>query len=126
MNDTEIEEYISELIKNQTQMNQARRREIEGDPIIYIVAVLIFYSSFILILMINYMKKVRTRNILVTQFRFLLRQKHYLFKEKNESEENRMYKAYIARWAKDEKDGPKTLNQRLESQNYTIYDKCPI
>ena len=107
-------------------MNQARRREIEGDPIIYIVAVLIFYSSFILILMINYMKKVRTRNILVTQFRFLLRQKHYLFKEKNESEENRMYKAYIARWAKDEKDGPKTLNQRLESQNYTIYDKCPI
>ena len=67
------------------------------------------------------MKKVRTRNILVTQLRFLLRQKHYLFKEKNESEENRMYKAYIARWAKDEKDGPKTLNQRLESQNYTIY-----
>ena len=32
------------------------------------------------------MKKVRTRNILVTQFRFLLRQKHYLFKEKNESD----------------------------------------
>ena len=77
-NDTEIEEYISELIKNQTQMNQARRREIEGDPIIYIVAVLIFYSSFILILMINYMKKVRTRNILVTQFRILLIKKHSL------------------------------------------------
>ena len=67
------------------------------------------------------MKKVRTRNIFDTQLRFLLKKTHHnLFKEKNESEENRMYKAYIARWAKDEKDGPKTLNQRLASHNDTI------
>jgi len=31
----------------------------EGDPLIYIVTVLIFYSCGIVILMINYMKKVR-------------------------------------------------------------------
>ena len=62
----------------------------------------------------------------ISQLPIQLLIKDNLFKEKNESEENRMYKAYIARWAKDEKDGPKTLNQRLESQNYTIYDKCLI
>ena len=30
----------------------------EGDPLVYIVTVLIFYSCGIVVLMINYMKKV--------------------------------------------------------------------
>ena len=58
----ELTDYIARLIHNQTAVASIRdycRREIEGDPVVYIVVVLVFYSLGIVILMINYMKKVR-------------------------------------------------------------------
>jgi hypothetical protein len=45
--------------RNATTLSREQRRQMEGDPLIYIVTVLIFYSCGIVILMINYMKKVR-------------------------------------------------------------------
>ena len=39
-------------------MTREQRRQMEGDPLIYIVTVLFFYSCGIVVLMINYMKKV--------------------------------------------------------------------
>lgn len=44
-------------------MTKEQRREMEGDPLIFIVTVLIFYSCGIAILMINYMKKVKLKII---------------------------------------------------------------
>ncbi len=44
-------------------MTKEQRREMEGDPLIFIVTVLIFYSCGIAILMINYMKKVTSLKI---------------------------------------------------------------
>jgi hypothetical protein len=46
------------LSRNATTLTREQRRQMEGDPLIYIVTVLIFYSCGIVILMINYMKKV--------------------------------------------------------------------
>ncbi len=61
-NATVFEQYIRGLVNNVTvdeKSSRARRREVEGDPLVYIVAVLLFYSCGIAVLMINYMKKAR-------------------------------------------------------------------
>ena len=39
--------------------SRSEERAIEGDPLVYIVAVLLFYSAGMAALLINYMKKVR-------------------------------------------------------------------
>ncbi len=59
LNATVFEQYIKGLVKNATMLTKAQKREIEGDPLVYIIAVLLFYSCGIAVLMINYMKKVR-------------------------------------------------------------------
>jgi hypothetical protein len=59
VNTTALDEYIRLMVRNATLMTRARRREVEGDPLVYIIAVLVFYSCGIVVLMINYMKKVR-------------------------------------------------------------------
>jgi hypothetical protein len=41
------------------------RREVEGDPLIYIVTMLVFFSAGIATLMIIYMKKVRSDRFLL-------------------------------------------------------------
>jgi len=46
------------VVRNVTTFSRTQRREIEGDPLVYIVAVLLFYSFGIAILMLNYMKRV--------------------------------------------------------------------
>ena len=38
--------------------SRSEERAIEGDPLVYIVAVLLFYSAGMAALLINYMKKV--------------------------------------------------------------------
>ena len=58
LNATLFEAYIRGLVRNVTTLSRAQRREIEGDPLLYIVVVLIIYSCGIAVLMINYMKKV--------------------------------------------------------------------
>ena len=58
LNATLFETYIRGVVKNATGLSRAQQRAIEGDPLVYIVAVLIFYSCGIVVLMINYMKKV--------------------------------------------------------------------
>ena len=45
-------------IRNLTVYSRAEERAIEGDPLVYIVAVLLFYSAGMAALLINYMKKV--------------------------------------------------------------------
>lgn len=57
-NATLFQTYVRGVVKNATTLSRAQQRAIEGDPLVYIVAVLIFYSCGIVILMINYMKKV--------------------------------------------------------------------
>ena len=57
-NSTLFETYIRGVVKNVTTLSRAEQRAIEGDPLVYIIAVLIFYSCGIVVLMINYMKKV--------------------------------------------------------------------
>jgi hypothetical protein len=42
------------------RLNTWNRREMEGDPLIYIVTMLVFFSAGIATLMIIYMKKVST------------------------------------------------------------------
>lgn len=58
-NSTLFEALVRGILHNATTMSKEQRREIEGDPLVYIIAVLIFYSCGIVVLMINYMKKVR-------------------------------------------------------------------
>ena len=57
-NATVFEAYIRGVVRNATTLTREQQRRIEGDPLVYIVAVLIFYSCGIVVLMINYMKKV--------------------------------------------------------------------
>ena len=57
-NATLLDQYIRGVVRNLTTLSAEERREIEGDPLVYIVAVLIFYSCGIVVLMINYMKRV--------------------------------------------------------------------
>jgi hypothetical protein len=46
------------------------RREVEGDPLIYIVTMLVFFSAGIATLMIIYMKKVRKKNVVEIRILF--------------------------------------------------------
>ncbi len=50
---------LSNATAEANSRSRVRSREIEGDPLVYIVAVLLFYSCGIAVLMINYMKKAR-------------------------------------------------------------------
>ena len=58
VNSTLLDQFVKEVVKNVTTLSSQQRRDMEGDPLLYIVAVLLFYSCGIVILMINYMKKV--------------------------------------------------------------------
>lgn len=75
-NVAQLAEYIKDVVDeyNNTSGNSLKwnRREVEGDPMVYIVTVLIFYSCGIVILMVNYMRK-----------------------EQNETEEENLYKLYV-------------------------------
>ena len=55
---TQFGNFLTKLVQNHTLLSEERRKEIEGDPLVYIIAVLFFYSCGIVVLMINYMKKV--------------------------------------------------------------------
>ncbi|TRY63388.1 hypothetical protein TCAL_03559 [Tigriopus californicus] len=88
-NATLFEQYIRLVVKNVTTLTKAQRREIEGDPLFYIIAVLIFYSCGIVVLMINYMKK-----------------------EQSDFEETNLYKQYI-----DKRDRCDEFNNRGRSLN---------
>ena len=88
-NATVFDQYIRVVVKNLTTLSKEQRREIEGDPLVYIIAVLIFYSVGIVILMINYMKK-----------------------EQHEFEENNLYKQYV-----DKRDRLDDVNSRGRSLN---------
>ncbi len=60
LNGTALGEFLRAVVYNASrEAARARenRREVEGDPLVYIVAVLLFYSCGIAVLMINYMKK---------------------------------------------------------------------
>ena len=50
-------------IRNLTAHSRAEERAVEGDPLVYIVAVLLFYSAGMAALLINYMKKVTERHV---------------------------------------------------------------
>ena len=63
LNSTVLEDYVRGLVRNATTLSRAKRREVEGDPLVYIVAVLLFYSCGIAVLMINYMKKARINSL---------------------------------------------------------------
>ena len=49
---------VRTAIRNLTAHSRAQERAVEGDPLVYIVAVLLFYSAGMAALLINYMKKV--------------------------------------------------------------------
>ncbi|XP_040580092.1 uncharacterized protein [Lepeophtheirus salmonis] len=72
INTTLFEKFIQSVVTNTTIISNKKRREIEGDPMIYIITVLTFYSCGIIILMYNYMKK-----------------------EQREQEEANVYKQYL-------------------------------
>ncbi len=59
VNSTLFERYIRSVVRNATRISREHQREMEGDPLVYIVAVLLFYSFGMAVLMINYMKKVQ-------------------------------------------------------------------
>ena len=48
-NVTFFQDYLRKAVRNASMMDRERRREIEGDPMVYIVAVLLFYSCGIVV-----------------------------------------------------------------------------